>query len=126
MTGPPGDDIARPVFVDGTGRRRRVAVVSGVALGVGLLLSLVMIVAGLLGASPVRLPGLPGAGDKPPGEVRQPAVHSSTSISNSHSATRVPAPTVAPQPPAPTTTASPTPAGHPRGGPSRPHPGRSK
>jgi hypothetical protein len=47
------------VFVDRSGRRRRLVVASGAAFGVLVLLALTMLVAGLFGASPVPLPGLP-------------------------------------------------------------------
>lgn len=52
--------VTRPVFVDGSGRRRRLILVAGSAIGVLVVLALVMLVAGLFGASPVHLPGLPG------------------------------------------------------------------
>jgi len=51
-----------PVFVDGSGRRRRIATVMGVILGTGLLASLGLIVAGLFGVSSPSPPGLPERG----------------------------------------------------------------
>lgn len=48
---------APPVFVDRTGRRRRVTVVAGTAMGLGLLTSLGLIAAGLFGGSSVPMPG---------------------------------------------------------------------
>jgi len=51
-----------PVFVDGSGRRRRIATVMGAALGTGLLASLGLIVAGLFGVSSSAPPGLPDRG----------------------------------------------------------------
>jgi hypothetical protein len=135
MTGPPNSDIAQPVFVDGSGRRRRWAVLAGVALGVGLMLSLVLIIAGLFGASPIRLPGLPGSNENAqPGQVHQapPGSSGASAKTPSPAPGQGPAGSGAPgaQPPtAPTPTVSPTsvnPAGHPRGGPSRSHPGKPK
>jgi hypothetical protein len=48
---------APPVFVDGTGRRRRLTVVAGTVLGLGLLTSLGLIAAGLFLDTSVPLPG---------------------------------------------------------------------
>ncbi|MET8355629.1 hypothetical protein [Micromonospora sp. NPDC005171] len=48
---------APPVFVDGTGRRRRLTVIAGTAMGLGLLASLVLIAAGLFLDTSVSLPG---------------------------------------------------------------------
>lgn len=46
-----------PVFVDRTGRRRRLTVIAGTAMGLGLLTSLVLILAGLFVDSSVSVPG---------------------------------------------------------------------
>ncbi|MFC4148985.1 hypothetical protein ACFO0M_22245 [Micromonospora mangrovi] len=46
-----------PVFVDRTGRRRRISVIAGTAMGLGLLTSLGLILAGLFFDSRVPLPG---------------------------------------------------------------------
>ncbi|HEX6967991.1 MAG TPA: hypothetical protein VF174_04125 [Micromonosporaceae bacterium] len=59
--GPPAA-APRPVFVDGSGRRRRITVLAGVALGAGFLISLAMIIAGLLVRSPAPLPNWPDSG----------------------------------------------------------------
>jgi hypothetical protein len=86
--GPPGGtDPARgrrsfrrapkPVFVDRSGRRHRVVVASGAAAGVLVLLALAMLVAGLFGASPVPLPGLPDLDGQP---ATQPATGPSASL----------------------------------------------
>ncbi|MET8353670.1 MULTISPECIES: superantigen-like protein SSL4 [unclassified Micromonospora] len=48
---------APPVFVDGTGRRRRLTVIAGAAMALGLLTSLGLIAAGLFLDTSVPLPG---------------------------------------------------------------------
>ncbi|MGY0005625.1 hypothetical protein, partial [Micromonospora sp. I033] len=48
---------APPVFVDRTGRRRRLTVIAGTAMGLGLLTSFGLILAGLFFDSSVPLPG---------------------------------------------------------------------
>jgi hypothetical protein len=56
-----------PVFVDRTGRRRRLTVLTGVGAGTALVASLGLIVAGFLGGSSTSIPGWPtGAGPKQP------------------------------------------------------------
>ena len=50
------------VFVDQSGRRRRLMVVVGTAVGSVLLATLGLLIAGLTGASPVRVPGFPDSG----------------------------------------------------------------
>lgn len=122
--------MTMPVFVDGSGRRRRLLTVVGVALGVGLLLALVVVIVGFFGASPVQLPGLTGS-DAQPGEVHQPAVHPSApgSSDGPSTARRAPAsgaPGVTPAPGSTnTTTGAPTPTRR-HGSPSRSHPGGPK
>ncbi|MBO4205151.1 hypothetical protein [Micromonospora echinofusca] len=54
-----GQPEAPPVFVDGSGRRRRLSVLAGTGIGVGLLASLGLILAGLFTGSSVPLPGWP-------------------------------------------------------------------
>lgn len=48
---------APPVFVDRSGRRRRLTVIAGTAMGLGLLTSFGLILAGLFFDSTVPLPG---------------------------------------------------------------------
>ncbi|SBT50602.1 hypothetical protein [Micromonospora auratinigra] len=55
MQNQPG--AAPPVFVDRTGRRRRLTVIAGTAMGLGLLTSLGLILAGLFFDSSVPIPG---------------------------------------------------------------------
>lgn len=57
MQNQPG--TASPVFVDRTGRRRRLTVIAGTAMGLGLLTSIVLILAGLFFDAPVPVPGWP-------------------------------------------------------------------
>jgi hypothetical protein len=58
-------DDAPPVFVDRTGRRRRLMVTVGAVLATGLLASIGLLVAGLFTGASVPLPGWPepGRGD---------------------------------------------------------------
>ena len=50
---------ADAVFVDRTGRRRRVFTILGLGVGAVLLAAVALLVAGLTGTAPVTLPGLP-------------------------------------------------------------------
>lgn len=56
---------AGPVFVDQTGRRRRVAVLAGICLGAGFLVGLTLIVMGLFVGSATPLPDWPDGGRLP-------------------------------------------------------------
>ncbi|SCL16903.1 hypothetical protein GA0070624_1159 [Micromonospora rhizosphaerae] len=60
---------APPVFVDRTGRRRRLTVIAGTVMGVGLLTSLGLILAGLFFDSSVSLPGWSETKEQPPIEA---------------------------------------------------------
>jgi hypothetical protein len=55
-------NVVDPVFVDRSGRRRRLFTSLGAGLGVLLAAGSLLLVAGLLGTSPVPLPGLPQSG----------------------------------------------------------------
>jgi hypothetical protein len=55
-------NLVDPVFVDRSGRRRRLFTGLGAGLGVLLAAGSLLLVAGLLGGSPVPLPGLPQGG----------------------------------------------------------------
>ena len=54
--------VVDPVFVDRSGRRRRLFTSLGAGLGVLLAAGSLLLVAGLMGSSPVPLPGLPQSG----------------------------------------------------------------
>ncbi|MGC1210433.1 MAG: hypothetical protein WA890_04080 [Micromonospora sp.] len=58
-----------PVFVDRTGRRRRLTLIAGTAMGLGLLTSLGLILAGLFFDSSVPLPGWSDTKVQPPIEA---------------------------------------------------------
>lgn len=81
----------KPIFVDRSGRRRRLVRVAGAATGLALALASVLLVAGFTGAGPGHLPLLP---DPAGGRMGVP--------------TRSPRPEVAP---GPATTSVPPPAG---------------
>lgn len=53
-----------PVFVDRTGRRRRVALLAGAALAAGLIAWLGLLLAGLFTAGPLPIPGWPEGGSR--------------------------------------------------------------
>jgi hypothetical protein len=53
-----------PVFVDRTGRRRRLFVAAGSAGGLVLLVAALALVAGFTGAGPASVPGWPGGTDE--------------------------------------------------------------
>lgn len=61
----------KPVFVDGTGRRRRLTVFAGVGIGVGLLVSLILIVVGLFTGSSMPVPHWPEPGGQQQGKVAE-------------------------------------------------------
>ena len=62
MNAPAQDRVSTldvPVFVDGSGRRRRLLAVVGTSIAVVLLVALTLLGASLSGASPLRVPGFP-------------------------------------------------------------------
>jgi hypothetical protein len=128
---------AEAVFLDRTGRRRRLVVAAGLGLGGILLAAIAVLVAGLTGAAPLPLPGLPGANH---GVVRGEvgAVDPATSPSGR---VRTPSPVPSPVPAAggatggsptasPTSSTQPTPTGPPghrrTAHPGNPKPSRTK
>jgi hypothetical protein len=114
--------VPRAVFLDSTGRRRRVATVAGAGLAVAALAALGLLIGGVSGVSPLRLPGLPAQVGAPAGGASD--------------AGRAPASRTQPTPgpggpvpsPAPSAGAvSPTPLNHGRRPSQTPtHPGQSK
>ncbi|MFG2047704.1 hypothetical protein ACGFIW_09765 [Micromonospora sp. NPDC048935] len=116
---------APPVFVDGTGRRRRLTVLAGTAMGLGLLTSLALIAAGLFLDSSVPLPGWSddSRGTRPVEAgvdgVNQPRVATSPSPSSATS-TSAPLPRATPttgsRPPTTTATATGAPSATDRPG----------
>ncbi|MGK5441324.1 hypothetical protein ACSNN7_05770 [Micromonospora sp. URMC 105] len=60
---------APPVFVDRTGKRRRLMTIAGTAMGLGLLTSIGLIAAGIFGGSTVPLPGWTDPRARPPVEA---------------------------------------------------------
>ncbi|MEV1328390.1 hypothetical protein AB0J20_02290 [Micromonospora costi] len=111
---------APPVFVDRTGRRRRLTVIAGTAMGVGLLASVVLILAGLFFESPVPVPGWP---DSRPARPIEAGLDGRDGIGTSPSAgpspatpsSPVQAPSRSPSPTAVRTTAVPPGAARPTG-----------
>lgn len=100
-----------PVFMDRTGRRRRLSIVAGTAMGLGLLVSLGLIVAGIFTVSPVSAPGWSDSGTSAPMEAGVDGLGDSPTSGSSPAplpVTRIPA-TV--PPPATTTRTTAAPAG---------------
>jgi hypothetical protein len=108
-----GSSASGSVFVDPTGRRRRLVTVVGVGAALLLVGALALLTAGVLGASPVPLPGLPQGGQGAqeeavvPAQVVTPAesVASRTAGPARAPAVVPPGPSVTPAPPAPSSSA---------------------
>ncbi|MEO3780744.1 hypothetical protein ABGB16_28820 [Micromonospora sp. B11E3] len=95
----------RPVFVDRTGRRRRLTVIVGTLMGLGLLASLGLILAGLFTDSTVRLPGWGDQKGHPPIEAGLDGM----------GGTESPSPSPSTSAPAPGSTRTATPTARPTG-----------
>ncbi|SCE68180.1 hypothetical protein GA0074696_0200 [Micromonospora purpureochromogenes] len=93
---------APPVFVDRTGKRRRLMTIAGTAMGLGLLTSIGLVLAGLFGDSTVPLPGWTDPRARPPIEA---GVDTPEDLSQPGS------PAASSQPSPVTSTAAPTPTG---------------
>ncbi|MGK5737434.1 hypothetical protein [Micromonospora sp. URMC 103] len=96
---------APPVFVDRTGRRRRLTAIAGTAMGLGLLTGLVLILAGLFFEAPVRVPGWPNSRPAQPIEA---GLDGRDGIGASPSAASVPVTPSTSHAPAPSRSASPS------------------
>ncbi|RKN24096.1 hypothetical protein D7147_03625 [Micromonospora musae] len=97
MQNQPG--AAPPVFVDRSGRRRRLTVIAGTAMGLGLLTSIALILAGLFFDAPVPVPGWP---DSRPAQPVEAGLDDRAGLGES--------PSVSPTPITPSTAPAPTPA----------------
>lgn len=110
-----------PIFVDRTGNRRRWFTALGAAGGTLLITALAVLVAGIFGAGPAHLPGLPGlAPQQPLGVTAKPA---GTASSTTSSQVTNPTARTTSAAPTPAVTPSPTPTkitGKPTSGPSHP------
>ncbi|MFS8480052.1 MAG: hypothetical protein FWJ93_14045 [Micromonosporaceae bacterium] len=94
---------AEAVFVDRSGRRRRLLTLVGAAVGVVLVAGLGLFAAGLVGSGPVSLPGWPDPGvqagqDRPASNTPAPSTATTTPASRRTSRTTPPpaAPTPTP------------------------------
>ncbi|MEV6931975.1 hypothetical protein AB0M46_46840 [Dactylosporangium sp. NPDC051485] len=109
-----------PVFMDRSGRRRRVITALGAALGVLLFAGVGLLVTGLLGSSRVPLPGLPDSGrgalqqrDAGGGRAPVPAPAPATSVPPATHGPKTSAATPSPAPVATSTKPGNRPASHP-------------
>ena len=64
-----GGSGAAPVFLDRTGRRRRLMMAAGLAYAAVLLTGMALLTVGLFSGSPLPLPGWPGPADPGRGEI---------------------------------------------------------
>jgi hypothetical protein len=123
---------SQPVFVDRSGRRRRMFTALATAGGVVLTVAIVIVTAGFFGVGPGPLPGLPELGKAPQQGPVSPGVRPTGAPSWPAARTTAPAParsgTVAPPTTAPPTpTASTTSRGNrPTQTPAHPTPSKKK
>jgi hypothetical protein len=118
----------RPVFLDRSGRRRRLTVLVGTSLAAALLASLALLLAGLSGAAPIGVPGFPDRGEQAGADGGAPEDWSPTAGPDARRPQPTPEPPVAistlaptsapPDPPGRGRDPSRTPPSHPR--PSKP------
>jgi hypothetical protein len=64
-----GDSAGTPVFLDSTGRRRRLVLAAGLACAAVLLTGMAVLAFGLFAGSPLPLPGWPEPADPGRGEI---------------------------------------------------------
>jgi hypothetical protein len=118
---------SRHVFVDRSGRRRRWAVAAGAGFAAVLLLSLVLLVAGLSGASPVHLPGFPEAGGQAKSPTPTPTAKSTAAPAPSTSVPGQPTASATSTVPTPGSVSTSAPGRRPSSAPSHPpHPSKSR
>ncbi|WP_091558563.1 hypothetical protein [Micromonospora pattaloongensis] len=86
------DNPGQPVFVDRTGRRRRLAVFGGTGIAAGLVAWLGLLLSGLVTGGPLPLPGWPEAGPRP----QQNRAEAKREVRPSPTAVRAPAPATVP------------------------------
>jgi hypothetical protein len=116
---PEAEEVGRPVFVDRSGRRRRLAVLVGSSLAVVIVVAIVMLLAGLSGVSPLSVPGFPDVAK----QTKAPAVEPSQAPAGQRPVVPAAQPTTA----SPTESPSPS-KSSPRHIPTQtpPHPSKSK
>ncbi|MFB9449252.1 hypothetical protein Dvina_17245 [Dactylosporangium vinaceum] len=124
---------ADPVFVDRSGRRRRLFTVFGTGVGVALTAGAALLVAGLTGSSPLPLPLLPqgvhGGTQRDEGSAGVQPIRATPRATAPSAAARPnhpPATTTAPGPTAATTPATAAPGNPHTTHPGNPKPNRSK
>ncbi|GLH94792.1 hypothetical protein [Phytohabitans aurantiacus] len=92
-----------PVFVDRTGRRRRVFLIAGLASGAALALATLVLIAGFTGTGPGRLPLLPESAGE---QLRAPVA----TVKPPEAPRTIPSPSESAAAPRPTRTGTPAPA----------------
>jgi hypothetical protein len=117
-----GRRIARPVFLDRSGTRRRLLTVFAAALGCGLFGALTLLVLAFSGASPVPIPGFPQNHPATSPPAAGPSAQAGGALTTSGAGSLRSAPTTTPLPGSATPSPTPTRPGHSH----TPHPSRSK